>query len=282
MHPFTHIASSPVISKFFLPPPPPAKATPTEPPAETESSGPLIPSLVPPRPPPPTFHQRSKTEPTIAVSDAKPLQIEHVMIGDKPYAVVNVNNKTKRKEENVPSLIPVNDIKDSKSETSLLSHGSSETDSSLTTPTSALSLEPAVTRLISLELGEDTTGDEDDTLALVTGASSSHEVHPIPKPRKKKRSPQHKKDTDLQRSRTVMGRVTQAPPPKPTPYQGKSPLHTTVPAPISSDFQELDTVTPSPPPADDLAPIINTIKGPPHKQINEDLESKLVGVVSFY
>ena len=197
------------------------------------------------------------------------------MVGDKRYAVVNVANKTKRKEEDAPSSLPVDDVKDSKSETSLLSHISSETDSSLTTPPSSLSLEPVVSRLISLEPGEDTTGDEDDTLALVTGASSSNEVFPIPKPRKKKRSPQHKRDT-------VIGRVTQAPPPKPTPYQGRSPLHITVPPPVSSDSRDLDTVSPSPPPADDLAPIINITKRPPHKQINEELESKLVGVVLFY
>ena len=80
--------------------------------------------------------------------------------------------------------------------------------------------EPVIAKLISLEAGEDSTGDEDETSALVT----SGEFPPVPKPRKKKRPPRLDEKVPLaevQRSRTVHGRPSQ-PPPKPAPYQKKS------------------------------------------------------------
>ena len=71
---------------------------------------------------------------------------------------------------------------------------------------------------------ESSTGtDEDETSALV-----GIEAGPVPKPRRKKRSPVTKKDppgkaSDVQKSTTV-----RAPPGKPAPYQGQSPLHKSV------------------------------------------------------
>lgn len=90
-------------------------------------------------------------------------------------------------------------------------------------------LEPMLGKLISLEQGEDSsTGDEDELSVLVAGGITSTESAPVPKPRKKKRSPQKKEvnkliSGELGRSNTIHG----GPPPRPPPYKS-SPLHKSI------------------------------------------------------
>lgn len=167
------------------------------------------------------------------------------MVEGKPYARVNLANKINRKNDEENLILKIDDF---------------DLSESCTAPDSAdvletCPLEPTVARLISVDTGEDTTGDEDETSALVTlpGDIPGKEDVPVPKPRRKKHSPQKGKIplTDLQRSHTVHGRVTQGPPRPPAPYHGRSPLHI-VTAPTLSDEQECNL----PSPTDDVIPIM--------------------------
>ncbi|XP_011405599.1 PREDICTED: ralBP1-associated Eps domain-containing protein 1-like [Amphimedon queenslandica] len=190
----------------------------------------------PPRPLlPPSL--TNKTEPTTASSGATPAAtlIEHVMIGDKPYAKVNVANKANRKKE--------------------------ELDSGGDVP-----VDPAVSRLISVETPDDTTGDEDETSTLVTvaGGVSLSGDGPVPKPRKKKRSPQKLPANKTPPSDLNKPKSRPAPPRPPAPY--RSPPH--VASPVTEG-----TLSPSPP-SDDIAPIVSMTAGTKSSVNTDDRSGK--------
>lgn len=187
----------------------------------------------PRRPPPPLIN---KSEPTTASSGATTATlIDHVIIDNKPYAKVNLATKTNRANQE-------------------------EEDS-------ALPLDPAIGRLVSMDTGEDTTGDEDETSTLVTVAGVVPDNAPVPKPRKKKRSPQKHKmapptskvapPTELYRSKTVYNRP--APPRPPAPYQGRSPPHVTTPTSVQPTSDEHGSNRSSPC-TDDIVPMVTVSK----------------------
>ena len=144
------------------------------------------------------------------------------MIGDKPYAKVNVANKTNRKGEDLDSG-------------------------------SDVPVDPAVSRLVTVDTAEDTTGDEDDTSTLVTvaGGVLLSGDGPVPKPRKKKRSPQKLPATKAPPSDFNKPKNRPAPPRPPAPY--RSPPHVVSPN-VTEDIL-------SSPCTDDIAPIVPITTG---------------------
>ena len=251
-------SSSGVPSFNFPPPPPPApikRQAPTVPSAArnpvTESDmspPPIIPAL-------PAFlvnSGKSKTEPIIAISDVQTSDVEHVTVDDTPPPAPAITS-VEAVKPSIPEEKEVG-MADFMLNTSLLSEGDAPLlPQEATTPVSIVSpvREPAVSRLISLaNEGEESTGDEDDTLVLV----SSGEHPPIPKPRKKKRTqPGDGKSSELHRSHTVHARMVHPPPPRPAPYKQRS---STSP-PSSEQLGDTSLVSSTSPVGDnDLAPII--------------------------
>ncbi len=201
------------------------------PPESTRISPPPIPLL----PPFISNTARSKTEPSIAISDA---------MVDKPHPL---DTSTDIKLQNNITLEGVADILTA----SFMSEGDVPLllDDTLPPPLSSDPSpykEPAVSRLISLE-GEESTGDEDDTSTLVGG-----EHPPVPRPRKRRSKLDEKGvASDLYRSQTVHERVTTAPPPRPPPYK-----KSVSPPPVEDPAHSV--ASPSPvPESDDRVPIIH-------------------------
>ncbi len=195
----------------------------------------------------------AKTEPVIGISD---VQTDHVTTGHVTTGHVTTDHVTTADNKQVTEG-GVADLLG----TSFMSEGDVPLLSDNNTLELSFTDSLDISQLSLIKgagLGVEST-DEDDTCNLVSSGE-----HPVAKPRKKRRVP----NTDIQRSKTVHGPHSSAPPPRPPPYKRKS---------VSPSPEEVPQSIDSPNTDNDLLLIISKPLVPP-KPDRKSLEILVKGI----